>query len=211
MVFFLPHEHERCCYYLRLKYWKNSYPFPTIVLQLSLFSFSWLSQSPGLAPGRPASLMKRPGVPLPFSSTEDAEAAQIRHVAAGLYPQPLVWKPQTSTLAGLLKGHIPFLLPSDLWICLQSGHRENLFCPHLALGCHCKQPGTGRESLPPTALPSHSLLSLLLLSPPGSSSWSLWTLPLAPEFQRDLNSLSSFLFDAQLLGSLFLHLPVAKS
>ena len=27
-----------------------------------------------------------------------------------------------------------------------------------------------------------------------------WALPLAPEFQRDLASLSSFLFDAQLLG-----------
>ena len=35
-------------------------------------------------------------------------------------------------------------------------------------------------------------------------------LPLAPEFQRDLASLSSFLFDAQLLAP-FLHLPIAKS
>ena len=104
MVLFLPHEHERCCYYLRLKYWKNSYHLPTIVLQLSLFSFPWLGQSPGPAPGRLASLMKRPRAPLPFSSTEGAEAAWIRHVAAGLHPQPLVWKPQTSTLAGLLKG-----------------------------------------------------------------------------------------------------------
>ena len=50
-----------------------------------------LGQSPGPAPGRQASLMKRPGAPLPFSSTEGAEADRIRHVAAGLYPQPLVW------------------------------------------------------------------------------------------------------------------------
>lgn len=157
MVFFLPHEHERCCYYLRLKYWKNSYPFPTIVLQLSLFSFPCLSQSPGLAPGRQASLMKRPEVALPFSSTEGAEAAQIRHMAAGLYPQPLVWKPQTSTLAGLLKGHIPFLLPSDLWICLQSGRRENLFCPHLALGCHCSNQGGGGSRF--LSQPCHPTLS----------------------------------------------------
>ena len=137
---FLPHEHERCCYYLRLKYWKNSYPFPTFVLQLSLFSFPCLGQSPGPAPGRQASLMKRPGAPLPFSSTEGAEADRIRHVAAGLYPQPLVWKPQTSWPAERPHPFPPPLRPLDLppvW------PQKALFCPHLALGCHCSNRGVG--------------------------------------------------------------------
>ena len=185
---FLPHEHERCCYYLRLKYWKNSYPFPTFVLQLSLFSFPCLGQSPGPAPGRQASLMKRPGAPLPFSSTEGAEADRIRHVAAGLYPQPLVWKPQTSWPAERPHPFPPPLRPLDLppvW------PQKALFCPHLALGCHCSNRGVGAgwvaaegggggrrvgsRFLPQPCYPTLSRLSYY--SPPGSSSWSLCLCP----------------------------------